>query len=330
MHRVWEHVENPVVFATPFFLALVTAEAVMLAVEKRRDAARDRWEDGGDSHGRVPAAPTAKTGYSFADTRTSLMMGSGAVVAMLVFKSLTLLLFAAIWTYVALWHIPVTWWSWVLLFVVVDLTWYCNHRFSHRVRIGWAAHQAHHSSEHFNLGTALRQKWNPWSEAIFWLPLPLLGFTPWTIYVAFGFNLIYQFYPHTEYIGRLPRPVEFVLNTPSHHRVHHGSDPEYLDKNYGGILIIWDRIFGTFQQELHTPKYGLTKPVTTHNPFKLEYFEYANVVRDLRSARSFRERLGYVVGPPGWQPDRLRDAQLAATVVAEPADGATPAAAGPA
>ncbi|MEP9414859.1 sterol desaturase family protein [Gordonia sp. VNQ95] len=317
---IWEHIENPLVYAIPFFFALLIAEAVMLVLEERREAKEAAERTDGGVLGAAPAR-TPKTGYSAADTRTSLFMGSGALIAMLVFKSLTLVLFVFIWTYIAPWQIPVTWWSWILLFVAVDLTWYCNHRFSHRVRIGWAAHQAHHSSEYFNLGTALRQKWNPWSEAIFWLPLPLLGFTPWTIYVAFAFNLIYQFFSHTETIGRLPRPIELVMNTPSHHRVHHASDAEYLDKNYGGIFIIWDRMFGTFQPELHTPKYGLTKPVTTYNPFKLEYFEYANIARDLRSAQSWSERLGYVFAPPGWQPKRLRqsEAQTPSTMVADKA-----------
>lgn len=148
----------------------------------------------------------------------------------------------------------------------------------------------------------LRQKWNPWSEATFWAPLPLLGFAPWTIYVAFAFNLIYQFFTHTETIDKMWRPLEFVFNTPSHHRVHHGSDPEYLDRNYGGILIIWDRMFGTFQAELHTPTYGLTTPVGTYNVLRLQYHEYANIVRDVRGARRWRDRLGYVFAPPGWQP----------------------------
>ncbi|KAA0024512.1 sterol desaturase family protein [Antrihabitans cavernicola] len=230
-------------------------------------------------------------------------MGSGALAFMMAFKLLTLVLFVAMSVYLAPWHIPVdTWWSLVLLFVVVDVAWYCNHRFSHRVRIGWAAHQAHHSSEYFNFGTALRQKWNPWSEAIFWAPLPLLGFEPWTIYVAFGANLVYQFFSHTESIGKLPAPIEFIFNTPSHHRVHHGSDPEYLDKNYGGILIVWDRMFGTFQPELHRPTYGLTSPVGTYNVFKLQYHEYGNIARDVRRAVGWKNKLGYIVGPPGWKP----------------------------
>ncbi len=285
MLAVWNHIENPLAYAIPFFFAFIGIEAALL---------------------RVTGDHETRTGYSAIDTRTSVSMGLGALVFATVAKLATMVLFVVMSTYAAPWHIPTgTWWSWVLLFVVVDLAWYCNHRFSHRVRIGWAAHQAHHSSEYFNLGTALRQKWNPWSEAIFWLPLPVLGFAPWTIYVAFAFNLIYQFFIHTETIGRLPRPLEFVLNTPSHHRVHHGSDPEYLDRNYGGILIIWDRMFGTFQQEIHTPTYGLTKPVGTYNVLKLQYQEYGNIIRDVRTARGWQDKLGYIFGPPGWKPRRL-------------------------
>ncbi|NKY88667.1 sterol desaturase family protein [Nocardia veterana] len=280
MSALWELVNTPLLYALPFFLVFIAVEAASL-----------RHGQGG------PARP-----YSTIDTRTSLSMGMVALGFFALFK-LTLMLFVFVWSALAPWHIPTnTWWYWPLLMVVVDLAWYCNHRFSHRVRLGWAGHQAHHSSEYFNLGTALRQKWNPWSEAIFWLPLPLLGFAPWTIYIAFMLNLIYQFFTHTETIGTLPRPLEFVLNTPSHHRVHHGSDQLYLDKNYGGILIVWDRLFGTFQKELHTPTYGLTTPVNTYNIVRLQYHEYGNIIRDVRGATRWRDRLGYIFAPPGWQP----------------------------
>ena len=278
---VWHQINTPALYALPVFFLSIAVEAFAL---------RDH-------------DPEKTSGYLGKDTRTSLSMGLGAIVSMLVFKLASLVVFVFLWAYVAPWHIPAdTWWSWVLLMVVIDIAWYCNHRFSHRVRIGWAAHQAHHSSEYFNFGTALRQKWNPWSEAIFWAPLPLLGFEPWTIYVAFMLNLFYQFFTHTESVGKLWRPIEYVFNTPSHHRVHHGSDPEYLDKNYAGILIIWDRMFGTFQEEMHRPTYGLTTPVGTYNLLKLQYGEYANMVRDVRGAQRWRHKLGYIFAPPGWQP----------------------------
>jgi hypothetical protein len=123
----------------------------------------------------------------------------------------------------------------------------------------------------------------------------------WMIYIAFSLNLIYQFFTHTELIGKLPRLIEFIFNTPSHHRVHHGSDPEYLDKNYAGICIIWDRIFGTFQQEGARPTYGLTKPVNTYNLLKLQYGEYGNIIHDVRTAKGLRDKLGYIFRLPGWQ-----------------------------
>ena len=122
------------------------------------------------------------------------------------------------------------------------------------------------------------------------------------VFTGFSISLVYQFFVHTERIGRLPAPIEFVFNTPSHHRVHHGSDAEYLDRNYGGILIIWDRLFCTFRPETHRPTYGLTTPVTSHNPFWLQTHEYVAIWRDLRGATSWRERLGYAFGPPGWRP----------------------------
>ena len=137
-----------------------------------------------------------------------------------------------------------------------------------------------------------------------WIPLPLLGVPPWMVFFSFSLSLIYQFWIHTERIGRMWAPFEFVFNTPSHHRVHHGMDPEYLDKNYGGILIIWDRLFGTFQRELFRPHYGLTKPVDTFNIWTLQTHEYRAIARDVRAATGLRDRLGYLFGPPGWQPTR--------------------------
>ena len=282
----WAEINVPLLVALPFFLLFIGIEVYTLTHDD---------------------AEPPRAGYLFRDARTSISMGLGSLVSMVIFKLATLVVYVALWQLVP-WKLPAdTWWSWAAMLVLVDLGWYFAHRFAHRVRIGWAGHQAHHSSEYFNFGTALRQKWNPWTEALFWLPLPLLGFPPWMIYIAFSFNLIYQFFIHTETVGKLPAPIEFVFNTPSHHRVHHGSDPEYLDKNYGGILIIWDRMFGSFQEELHRPRYGLTKPVDTYNLIKLQYGEYARMFSDVRRAQNWRDRLGYVFGPPGWAPAAARE-----------------------
>ncbi len=194
------------------------------------------------------------------------------------------------------------WYTWVIAIFGVDLLYYAYHRIAHRVRLIWATHQAHHSSEYFNFATALRQKWNNSGEILMWIPLPLLGLPPWMVFFSWSLNLIYQFWVHTERIGKLPRPFEFVFNTPSHHRVHHGMDKVYLDKNYGGIFIIWDRLFGSFQPELFRPHYGLTKQVDTFNIWNLQTREYVAIARDWRSANRLRDRLGYVFGPPGWAP----------------------------
>lgn len=282
MQDILDPLKNPVTYAAPFFILTIVIEMAAL-----------KWLDHDDN----------VTGYSLKDARTSISMGVVSLVFLTIFKVITFFAFIALYTYVAPFHLPVdTWWYWVLVILGVDLGYYWHHRFSHRVRIAWAGHQAHHSSEFMNFGTALRQKWNPWFEFFFWAPLPLLGFSPWTLYVAFGVNLIYQFYVHTELIDRLPRPIEFIFNTPSHHRVHHGSEPEYLDTNYGGILIIWDRIFRSFVAEKQRPKYGLTTQVDTYNLLKLQYGDYVKIVRDVRSTPSWKSKLGYIFGPPGWAP----------------------------
>jgi sterol desaturase/sphingolipid hydroxylase (fatty acid hydroxylase superfamily) len=282
MDALLDPMQNPVTYAVPFFVLAILVELAAL-----------RWLDHDDS----------VTGYALRDARTSISMGVVSLVFLTLFKVVTFLAFSAVYVYLAPFHLPTdTWWYWVLVVLGVDLGYYWHHRFSHRVRIAWAGHQAHHSSEFMNFGTALRQKWNPWFEFFFWLPLPLLGFAPWTLYAAFGVNLVFQFFVHTELVDRLPRPVELVFNTPSHHRVHHGRDPEYLDRNYGGILIVWDRLFGTFAAEERRPSYGLTTPVETYDLLTLQYGHYADIARDVRAARRWRDRLGYVLGPPGWQP----------------------------
>ena len=193
--------------------------------------------------------------------------------------------------------------AWVALVVVEDFTYYWFHRGSHEVRFLWAAHVNHHSSERYNLSTALRQSWTtPFTELLFYWPLPLLGFHPGMIAAQKAVSLLYQFWIHTELIDRLGW-LEWIINTPSHHRVHHGANVEYLDRNHGGILIVWDRLLGTFEPERTPVRYGLTKNIDTFNPFRIAFHEWAALARDVRHARTWRERLGYVLLPPGWSPD---------------------------
>jgi sterol desaturase/sphingolipid hydroxylase (fatty acid hydroxylase superfamily) len=291
---------DPVLFATPFFLLLLTVE--WTAARKLEHVGDERPQSGA---------------YLTRDSWASISMGLVSIATMGAWKFLALLGYAAIYAYLAPWHLPATaWYTWVIAILGVDLLFYTYHRIAHRVRLIWATHQAHHSSLYFNFATALRQKWNNSGEILIWIPLPLLGIPPWMVFASFSINLIYQFWIHTERIGKLWRPIEFIFNTPSHHRVHHGMDTEYLDKNYGGILIVWDRLFGSFQPELFRPHYGLTKPVNTFNIWKLQTREYMAIVRDVRRATSWRDRLGYIFGPPSWQP-RSAERRLAVEESAE-------------
>jgi sterol desaturase/sphingolipid hydroxylase (fatty acid hydroxylase superfamily) len=199
-------------------------------------------------------------------------------------------------------HLGHRWAAWVIAMIGVDVAYYWYHRVHHEVRLFWAIHVAHHSSQKYNLSVALRQPWVVVSTLPFLAPLAVLGISPGLILTSFAINLLYQFLIHTELIGRMWAPIELVFNTPSHHRVHHGSQPQYLDKNYGGILIIWDRMFHSFEPEVAPVIYGLTKNLNSHNPFRIETHEWVAIYRDVRRAGSLRHAVGYVFGHPGWAP----------------------------
>jgi len=244
-------------------------------------------------------------GYEVRDTTTSLGMGLGSLVVGVPWKLLVLVVSAGVYQ-LAPWHVPMdTWWAWGLIFVADDLAYYWFHRAHHEVRVLWASHVVHHSSQYYNLSTALRQSWTPMTSMPFWLPLALAGFPPWAILTQQAISLLYQFFLHTERVDKLWRPVEWVFNTPSHHRVHHGANPGYLDRNYGGILIVWDRLFGSFAPETEKVVYGLTKNITTYNPVRVAFGSFAELARDMRSAARWRDRLGYAFRHPGWTPARV-------------------------
>lgn len=200
-----------------------------------------------------------------------------------------------------LFEIPTTWWTIALLFVAQDFCYYWFHRAAHRIRWCWASHVTHHSSERLNLSTAFRQSVTyPVSGMwVFWLPLALVGFSPTHIVVVVAINLAFQFFVHTQAVGRLGW-LEQVFNTPSHHRVHHASNARYIDRNYAGVLIVWDKLFGTFEPEAGDEpcRYGLVKPVQSHNPLVLTFHEWGDLFRDAWRARGLRARLGQLFGPP--------------------------------
>jgi sterol desaturase/sphingolipid hydroxylase (fatty acid hydroxylase superfamily) len=192
----------------------------------------------------------------------------------------------------------------VLTFIGVDVCFYWMHRCSHRMRWFWAAHVVHHSSGRMNFSTAMRQNATNIFNGnwLFYLPLALIGFNPVWIGVAYALSLVYQFFIHTTVVDKLPVPLELVLNTPSHHRVHHGRNPGYIDRNYGGTLIIWDRLFGTFvaEDEQAPPEYGITTPVPSNNLLVLWTHEYRDMFRDMAQPGPIGQRLKHLWMPPEW------------------------------
>ena len=275
---------NPVDFAVPIFVLLVLAEMIWA-----RYRAREKYEPG--------------------DTLTSLSFGLGSSVAGLIFGALIYGLFVWLYQFRVV-TIPFAWWSWILCFVADDFFYYVFHRSAHRVRWFWAAHVNHHSSQHYNLSTALRQTWTGVFALsfIFDLPLVLIGFDPVMVVFVGGINLIYQFWIHTETIGRMPRWFEAVMNTPSHHRVHHATNPRYLDRNYAGVFIIWDKMFGTFEREVDDEpiRYGIVKQLGSFNLLWSVFHEWIGIASDLIRA-PFGTKLGYLFGPPGWSHDGSRE-----------------------
>lgn len=201
------------------------------------------------------------------------------------------------------------WWSWVLLFVGEEFCYYWMHRADHRIRWLWASHAVHHSSNQFVLANAYRLGWTTQisGTALFMAPLVLVGFSPAMVLSALAANLLYQYWIHTELIGRLG-PLEWVLNTPRHHRVHHARNEAYLDRNFGGVLIVFDRLFGTFAEErADTPcSFGLVEPLTTNNPVRIAFHGWQRLARDVRSARGLREYALALLGPPEWRPGAKR------------------------
>lgn len=200
-----------------------------------------------------------------------------------------------------------TWAVWLLSFVAIDFVFYWYHRMSHRVRFLWAVHMNHHCSEQMNFVVAFRQAWlGPVTKVPFFAVLPLIGFDPLITLAAGVAATLWGVVGHTRIVGKLWAPVEWLMNTPSHHRVHHGSNPEYIDKNYGNLFIIWDRMFGTFEPERAEVRYGLRTNLETNNPFLITVTDWVALGRKIREARGPIEALGYVFGPPDWQPTRLQ------------------------
>ena len=278
---------DPVVYAVPAFILLLIAE---MLISLRRDKSR----------------------YEARDTLTSLLLGTGSQVAGAFVGAAVVGM--SVWAYqFRLFDIGIEfrtwWWAWILCFFLDDLAYYAFHRSAHRVRWFWASHVIHHSSQHYNLSTALRQTWTGFFSLafLFRLPLFLIGFPPAMVFFCAGLNLIYQFWIHTEAIGRMPKWFEAVMNTPSHHRVHHGVNPRYLDANYAGVFIIWDRMFGSFvaERDDEPVRYGIVKQLDSFNILWAAVHEWVGIAKDVWHA-PWKHKLSYMWREPGWSHDGSR------------------------
>jgi sterol desaturase/sphingolipid hydroxylase (fatty acid hydroxylase superfamily) len=285
-------VPDPTVYVIPLFILFVVVEIWILTKQHHKT-------------------------YDGSEAIASISMGVGVVFVNIVSKAFYITLFFIVYKYRLFdslgpetfdgffnltWH-KEHWYAWVLLFFADDFTFYWCHRFMHEVRVFWAGHVNHHSSQEYNFATALRQGW--WEDVfkyVFWIWLPIVGFHPIMIFFMMQFSLIYQFFIHTELVGKLGF-LEKFMNTPSHHRVHHSSDLHYLDKNYAGVLIIWDKMFGSFEEETFKPKYGLTVNIDTKNPLKIASHEIIALSKDVAKAKSWNDKFKYLMLGPGWTHD---------------------------
>jgi len=276
---------DPLPYAIPLFVMLILAEMIWARLGGRRRAFEPR------------------------DTAVSLGLGLGSIVS----GALTAGAIGAmlVWAHS---HAQLTfgwaWWAWPLCFVADDFVYYWQHRLGHRVRWMWASHVNHHSSQHYNLSTALRQTWTGFMALsfVFRLPLAFAGFEPGMILTCAGLNLVYQFWIHTEAIGRMPRWFEAVMNTPSHHRVHHATNGHYLDRNYAGVFILWDKMFGTFAREddAEPIRYGLVSQLGSFDLLHAAFHEWLAIAHDVMRA-PWRHKLSYLWREPGWSHDGSRE-----------------------
>ena len=266
---------RPTVLAIPFFALLIAGEALW-----------HHWKVSGEYRDRK-------------DTWGNIFLGFMSVVFGALFGLGTGYIYLFMYD-LAPYKFPAeAWYTWVLLFIGDDFLYYVFHRVSHESRLFWNFHVVHHSSEQYNLSVAVRQSW--FSGILHWLfyaPLMLAGFAPWMFATMHGFNLIYQFWIHTKLIYKFPRWFEYIFNTPSHHRVHHGVNEQYLDRNYAGVLIIWDRMFNSFIEESETPRYGIIKPIKSYNPLWINTHAWFEMAEAVKRQPGLGNKLRCILGSP--------------------------------
>ena len=271
---------NPIVLSIPIFFILIGVELVVERFSNRKI-------------------------YRLPDAIANLSCGITSQLSGLFMRVLAVGVYELVYSNLALLALERSWYYWLGLFLLTDLTYYWAHRMSHEINLFWGGHVVHHQSEEYNLSVALRQS----SFQVVWtfafsLPIALLGFNTVDFILVSAFNTLYQFWIHTETINKMGW-FEYLFNTPSHHRVHHGRNPKYIDKNHAGSLIIWDKMFGTFQQEEERPTYGITKPINSWNAVWANFSHYATMASEMKMITSWPDKFRYMFKKPGWFPDAL-------------------------
>jgi sterol desaturase/sphingolipid hydroxylase (fatty acid hydroxylase superfamily) len=275
---------NPIILSIPIFFGLMSIELVYETITKKRT-------------------------YRLNDAITNINLGALNQISGIFTKVISIGIYTVVFEFFAITLLPVDWITFVVLFVLYDLCFYWSHRMAHTVSLFWGGHVVHHQSEDFNLTVALRQSSTAfiWSFP-FYLPLAVLGFDPIQFLTVGAFNLLYQFWIHTEHIGKIGW-LEYIINTPSHHRVHHGRDPKYIDKNYAGVFIVWDRMFGTFKEEEGRPTYGITKSLNSWNPLYANFAHYIDLYNYVKQSKSWSDTKNMLFKQPGWLPNYLGGVQ---------------------
>ncbi len=268
-------------YAIPFFLLFIGLE----------------WWAGRRRHQQI---------YRLNDTITNLNIGIGQQATGLFLKMVLLFVYVKIHENFSIYKLPANTLTFVLCLILFDFAFYWAHRFGHTINFFWGAHSVHHQSEEYNLSVALRQSWFHSTLSFFiFLPIAVLGFDPKIFAAAAGVNILYQFWIHTQMIDKLPRWIEYIFNTPSHHRVHHAVNKQYIDRNHAGMFIVWDKMFGTFEEEREKPIYGITEPLKSWNPVWANFQYYVLLWQKMRHFTRWRDKLYLWLAPPGWQPDEL-------------------------
>jgi len=272
---------NPVILAIPVFFILIGMEVAYGYFKDRKI-------------------------YRLNDAVTNISCGIVEQLTGVFAKVFTVAAYAFIYENFRLFTLEDTWYWIVLCFIGVDFFYYWAHRMSHEVNLFWLGHVVHHQSEDYNLSVALRQStFQKMFTFYFYFPMAIMGFkTEWFLLMG-AFNLLYQFWIHTEVITKLPRWYEYLFNTPSHHRVHHGRNPKYIDKNHAGTLMIWDRMFGTFQEEEEMPTYGITTPTNSWNPVTANVQPFIRLWRELKTVPGILNKLKFTFATPGWYPKEM-------------------------